>query len=81
MKVDYKKYSCFDYENKDIEINPFELGAVVINDVSEIGVVIQLYEISGGDLRTDMFGNYSTDKLRLATDPEIKKLRPELFNL
>ena len=79
MNVDPKKYSLFEYESKDLENNAFELGNVVINDRNEIGVIIQLYEVSGGDLRTDMFGNYSTDKLRLATDPEIKKFRPELF--
>ena len=79
MKVDHKKYSLFEYESKDIDRNPFQLGDVVINDRNEIGVVIQLYDISEGDLRADMFGNFPADQLRLATDQEIKKFRPELF--
>lgn len=79
MIVDPKKYSLFDYESKDIENNYFRLGDVVINDRNEIGVIIQLYEISEGDVRTDMFGNYSVDKLRIATDMEIMRFRHELF--
>lgn len=55
----------------------FKLGDVVINKENEIGVVIQIH--GDGDLRTDMFGNEWEGNLRMATNAEIEKYRPNIL--
>jgi hypothetical protein len=75
---DHNKYRLFEYHNDFTNPN-FELGDILIRDKEEgnpIGVVIQLHP--DGDCRTDMFGNCSTDDVRLATMDEIEKHRKEL---
>lgn len=81
MKVkDHNEYRLFDYEN-DLSNSNFDLGDILIhNNIHEgnpIGVVIQLHP--DGDCRTDMFGNCSTEEVRLATEDEIKEFRDELL--
>ncbi len=67
------------YENYGMVIyHTFKLGDVVINNENEIGVVIQIHDQF--EFRTDMFGNTSNDEVRMATDKEIKKYRPNILN-
>jgi hypothetical protein len=76
---DHNKYRLFEYYNDFTNPN-FELGDILIRSREEgnpIGVVIQLH--SDGDCRTDMFGNCSTDDVRLATIDEIENYREELI--
>jgi len=89
MRVDETKYAKFEYEDGhgydgEPKNNPFKRGHVVIkpigtdeNETPEIGVVLQVHDQS--ELRTDMFGNECTSKLRLATKEEIRKYRPKLL--
>lgn len=83
MKVrDHLKYCRFKYENS---LNPtkFVLGEVVTvidkvgGEFGRVGVVINIHD--DGDIRTDMFGNYHVDGLRLSTLDEVKDKRPELL--
>jgi hypothetical protein len=83
MRVrDHNKFRLFDYNNHSND--NFELGQIVINikrwgdDGNPIGVVIQTHD--DGDCRTDMFGNCSTEEVRLATIEEIKEFREELLD-
>lgn len=91
MRVDDKKYACFEYEDGhghdgEVKDNPFQRGDVVIKPIGtdenltpEIGVVLQVHDSS--ELRTDMFGNECVTRLRLATEEEIRKYRPRLLGL
>jgi hypothetical protein len=84
MRVNHKDFMMFDYISNKTK-NPYQLGDVVIkekeyltdNIINEIGVVLQVHD--DNELRTDMFGNEDISMLRLATDEEIKKYRPELI--
>ena len=90
MRVDEKKYARFEYEDghgccgTPLD-NPFGRGDVVIKHVdytgeycNEIGVVLQVHD--SDELRTDMFGNESICRLRMATNKEIQAHRNELLN-
>jgi len=89
MKIDDKKYACFEYvdgqgSDGEIKNNPFQRGDVVIKPFygdgiepcNEIGVVLQVHDSS--EVRTDMFGNESITQLRMATSLEIVNFRPKL---
>ena len=83
MKVrDHLKYCRFKYENS-LKPTKFVLGEVVTvidkvgGEFGRVGVVIQIQE--DGDIRTDAFGNYHIDGLRLSTLDEVKAKRPELL--
>lgn len=57
----------------------YKLGDVIINkDTNDIGVIIQVHEPS--EFRCDAFGNFCSDEVRLATDEEIAKYRPNVKN-
>lgn len=74
----YGNYGCFPYISRVSPLDKYKLGDVVINQNNEIGVVIQMHD--SFEFRTDMFGNTSNDEVRLATDEEIKKYRPNILN-
>jgi hypothetical protein len=79
MKVNHKKYACFDYLSK--ESTKFDLGDVVIKkteDSSEIGVILQIHDEF--EYRTDMFGNCDYTEIKMATNEEIKQFRPSLLD-
>lgn len=79
MVLDYRKYKLFDYtQAPETSEDHFILGQVVINEHNEIGVIIQRHDFQ--EYRTDMFGNCCSTEIREATDEEIKKFRPNLFN-
>ncbi len=72
----YKEYGYFKY--KSAECTEHKFGDVVISKSGEgVGIIIQIHE--KGEYRTDKFGNCSLSEIRLATDDEIRELRPELF--
>ena len=71
----YKDYAAFDYEQS--ECPNYNLGDVVINDSNEIGIIIQIHDED--EYRTDEFGNVSSSEIRMATDEEIKKYRPNIL--
>jgi len=89
MRLNDKDYALFDYEDGHgadgiPADNPFRRGDVVIKHVdytgeecNEIGVVLQVHDAS--ELRTDMFGNECINRMRLATEEEIIKLRPSIL--
>lgn len=70
---------CFQYLSS---LNPtkFVLGDVVtiIDDEPQVGVVIQIHD--DGDVRTDMFGNYHVNGLRLSTLDEVKEHYPKILS-
>lgn len=81
----YNDYACFEYENIISGHDDFELGDVVIREIDEmgditndIGIIIQIH--STEEFRTDMFGNCHSSEIRLATQLEIDKLRPNILN-
>ncbi len=80
MKVNnYKDFACFDYTST-AEKTRFELGDIVTRvstDGTEIGIVIQIHD--SHELRTDMFGNCSTDEISMSTNEEILKFRKSLI--
>ena len=90
MRLNDKDYALFDYEDGHgccgiPSDNPFRRGDVVIKHVdytgeecNEIGVVLQVHD--SDELRTDMFGNESICRLRIATNKEIQAHRNELLN-
>lgn len=73
----YQEYGMCIYENDKASSHKYKLGDVVINDENEIGVVIQLHD--RGEFRTDMFGNSSDSEVRMATDSEVLKYRPDML--
>lgn len=87
--TDDSKFALFDYEDGhgndgNHEDNPYGRGDIVIKGTyfdgspcNEIGVVLQVHDQS--ELRTDMFGNECTTRLRSATYDEIEKYRPDLI--
>jgi hypothetical protein len=80
MKVkDHLKFCRFQYLSS---LNPtkFVLGDVVTitDNRKQVGVVIQIHD--DGDIRTDMFGNYHIDGLRLSTLDEVKEYYPKILN-
>jgi hypothetical protein len=84
MKVEnHLFYAAFIYTNgADKTKNNFELGDIVLRedeDGVEIGVIIQIHD--DVEFRTDMFGNTNIDDCRLATIEEIKKYRPDVYEL
>ena len=61
--------------------NGIKLGDVVIrenNEKPEIGIVVQISK-NFGELRTDDFGMVSVEQVRLASDQEIQKYRPNIL--
>lgn len=72
----YLSYGMCIYDNA-VTNAAYNLGDVVINDDNEIGVVIQLH--GNGEFRVDMFGNTSDSEVRMASDEEIKKYRPNIL--
>ena len=83
MVNDHKKYCCFEYESS--ESTKYSLGDIVFKkaefmgeDVSEIGVVIQVH--GEDEYRTDMFGNCSCDEITPATLIQVGTYRSELLN-
>lgn len=78
MIVDFRKYALFAYEQAPPEpMDEFVLGHVVINELNEIGVIIQKHKQH--EYRTDMFGNCCESEIREASFAEIKKWRPKLI--
>ena len=83
MKViNYRQFTMNSqsYENAPNAIVVYEQGDIVIRygDDVEVGVVIQVH--SGGEVRTDMFGNECIANIKLATMEQIVLYRPELIN-
>jgi len=74
----YLFYGLCEYNNTITDADDFKLGDVVINDQNEIGVIIQVH--SDCEFRTDMFGNTSSDEIRLATSQEVETFRPNVIN-
>lgn len=85
MKVkNHNEYRLFEYENIFSDKDEYQLGDIVCKKPSmyngfeaEVGVIIQVYN---EEFRTDMFGNCSTNEIRLATIEEIEQLYPKLLN-
>lgn len=84
MKVDYKKYKLFNYEQNPSKNDKFELGEVVIKDsedVVEIGVIIQCH--GNNEYRTDQFGNCCYDSkygdIKKASILDVLMNRPSLL--
>ena len=80
MRVkDHLKLCCFQYLSS-LKPTKFVLGDVVTitDDRKQVGVVIQIHD--DGDVRTDMFGNYHIDGLRLSTLDEVKEHYPQILN-
>jgi hypothetical protein len=80
MRVkDHLKLCCFQYLSS-LKPTKFVLGDVVTitDDRKRVGVVIQIHD--DGDVRTDMFGNYHIDGLRLSTLDEVKEHYPQILN-
>lgn len=82
--TNHLEFAKFDYIS-EFDSN-IKLGDVVYRKLvdknyiqEEIGVVIQTYGDSGGDFRTDMFGNTWFPESSFATLEQIEKLRPELL--
>jgi len=82
MKVtNYKDFALFKYESSSC--TNYGLGDIVLKEsieptqaIIEIGVIIQVHQQN--EYRTDMFGNCDANEIRLATQEEIEKYRPEL---
>jgi len=80
MTVNHNEYRLFEYNNNPSHGDKYILGDVVIteeNGEEQIGVIIQCH--GKDEYRTDQFGNTCADLIRLATDKEIHKIKPELF--
>ena len=80
MKVkDHLKFCHFQYLSS-LKQTKFVLGDVVTitDDRKQVGVVIQIHD--DGDIRTDMFGNYHVDGLRLSTLDEVKEYYPKILS-
>lgn len=80
----YKQFCCFDYPQEKSKL--FKLGDVVINELNEVGVIIQIYKDSDvtTEFRTDMFGNACIYQKKyggfvLASREQIKKYRQKLL--
>ncbi len=76
--TNFRRYACFEYESG--ESSTHKLGDVVIKeneDGFEIAVIIQIH--AENEFRTDMFGNASSSEVRMATDEEVNKYRPNLL--
>ena len=83
MKVtNYRQFTMNSrsYDNAPNAVVVYEQGDIVIRygDDVEVGVVIQVH--SGGEVRTDMFGNECISNIKLATMEQIVLYRPELIN-
>jgi hypothetical protein len=74
----YKNYGFTIYESSVRATDQYKLGDIVINKENEIGVIIQIH--SANEFRVDMFGNTSTDEVRLATQDEVNTYRPNVLN-
>jgi len=83
MRVkNHLKFCCFQYLSS-LTPTKFVLGEVVTiidnkDMVGAVGVVIQIHD--DGDVRTDMFGNYHVEGLRLSTLDEVKEHYPQILN-
>ncbi|MFA5068081.1 MAG: hypothetical protein WC466_08635 [Candidatus Izemoplasmatales bacterium] len=71
----YKDYAWLDYPSKECKV--YQLGDVVINNENDIGIIIQIHDCE--EYRTDAFGNVSSSEIRMATDEEIQKYRPDIL--
>lgn len=77
MRIKKVTQYCANGDYPSVDCNSkFKVGDVVINKDNEIGVIIQIHGI--GEYRTDMFGNCCDDEIKLATDEEIVKFRPNI---
>ena len=72
----YTDYACFDYDSVECPLH--RLGDVVINKDKEVGVIIQVH--GNEEYRVDMFGNCHVDEIKMASDYQIKRYRPNLLN-
>ena len=87
--ANYKEYCFADYSSTDEEIDGLKLGDVVIIDYDhqgqynpKIGIIIQiriLDDVNDEYIRIDSCGMCSSKSLRLATDEEIQKYRPNIL--
>lgn len=76
MKVsNYKDFQKLDYKDLGSN-NEVKNGDILIKD-NEIGVVIQEY--GNEEFRVDMWGNSCIEEVDFATEEQIKKYRPELY--
>jgi hypothetical protein len=74
--TNYLEYGMCVYKNNISKNDDYKLGDVVINKDNEIGVIIQVHDHN--EFRSDMFGNCSSSEIRLATQDEINKHRPDI---
>jgi exosome complex RNA-binding protein Csl4 len=74
----HKEYAAFQYESHMTNECPYVLGDVVINEENEVGVIIQIHD--DNEYRTDQFGNTHISQVRMATNEEIQKFRPNILN-
>jgi len=74
--TNYLEYGMCVYKNNISNDDDYKLGDIVINKDNEIGVIIQVHEPN--EFRSDMFGNCSSSEIRLATQDEINKYRPDI---
>lgn len=79
MRVEnHKDFACFEYVSETS--NRYKLGDIVFKKQDkEIGVIIQIH--NDDEFRTDMFGNCDYSEIKLATQKQIEKFRPELMSV